>query len=384
MPVPAWSGVISSVISWPYSGIPASSRSTSRAPKPAGSSPRSRFSASSRSHTPRRFFRRQEHLEAVFARVACARDDDRLAQAFDARLCGRVVFHRCELGFDVRLQPFHGARPLDRDERALAVEVLRLHVAGEVAADVRPHLVGVAGVDDQQPAVLVEPVKDHVVVRTAVLVGEDVVARLTGLHVRDLVDGQRLGPCAHVRAAQVELRHVREVEQARSLAHGLVLLEDARILHGHLEPAKRHDPRTQRQVSIVERGAAKRAVDLGGHVHSRCSNRIASPSRSPKRVLCKGCQIKLPKRYPHESGSCSEMLSAYALSIMFATTTHVTSPAPHPHTVKSSHPSSHKKPKRPPTSAPTPTPSPGAISPPGTPPPYKPGSPPRVVSGLVR
>ena len=162
----------------------------------------------------RGFFGREEDLEAVLAGVARARDDDRLAQAFQARLGAGVVFHRGQVGFDVRLQPFDGARALDRDERAVAVQVRRLDVAGEVAADVRPHLVGVAGVDDEQPAVLVEPVEDDVVVRAAVLVGEDVVARLTGLHVRDLVDGQRLGPGADVGAAQIDLLHVREVEQA--------------------------------------------------------------------------------------------------------------------------------------------------------------------------
>ena len=69
-PSPAWSGVIPGPSSWPWSGSPASSRSVSRAPSPAGRDP------GVEQRPPHRRRRRAGHvqLDAVLAGVAGAGD----------------------------------------------------------------------------------------------------------------------------------------------------------------------------------------------------------------------------------------------------------------------------------------------------------------------
>ncbi len=152
----------------------------------------------------------------------------------------------------------------------------QLDVAGPLGVHQLPHLAGVARVDDQQPAVLGQAIEDHVVVRAATFVGEDVVACLTGLHVCDLVDRERLRPRPDVVAGDRELGHVREVEQPCSLAHRVVLLEHAGILHRHLEAAERHHASAKRQVGIVQRGRAQSAGSVGRHRFVRCYGARAS------------------------------------------------------------------------------------------------------------
>ena len=64
------------------------------------------------------------------------------------------------------------------------------------------------------------------------------------------------------RPLHVQLAHVREVEQARRLADRPVLLEDARVLHGHLPAAELDEARAGRRVPVVQRGAAHQAAAI--------------------------------------------------------------------------------------------------------------------------
>ena len=70
-PRPAWSGSISSLSSWPYSGMAASRRSVSRAPRPHGLAP----APSNSSHSVDRLRGGHHELQAVLAGVAGAADD---------------------------------------------------------------------------------------------------------------------------------------------------------------------------------------------------------------------------------------------------------------------------------------------------------------------
>ena len=67
---------------------------------------------------------------------------------------------------------------------------------------------------------------------------------------------QRVGErVAGARAADPDLAHVRQVEQADPLADGPMLLEDARrVLDGHLPAGKVDQPRAQRAMPLDERG----------------------------------------------------------------------------------------------------------------------------------
>ena len=61
-------------------------------------------------------------------------------------------------------------------------------------------------------------------------------------------------PVARARTADPHLAHVRQVEQADALAHRAVLIEDARVLDGHLPAGEVDEPATERAVTFYEGG----------------------------------------------------------------------------------------------------------------------------------
>ena len=162
---------------------------------------------------------------------------------------------------------------MHRNERTLAAEIGQLHVATAVRLQMVPHLVRVAGVHDQEPPIG-QAIEDHVVVRAAGVVRKDVIARLKRLHRRNVVDGERIGPSRDIGATQFELGHVREIEKSGALANRIVFGQNARVLHRHLEAAKRHDARTERAMHVEERRAPQRLL-----VHAKTSPVFASSRR---------------------------------------------------------------------------------------------------------
>ena len=74
----------------------------------------------------------------------------------------------------------------------------------------------------------------------------------------DVVREHRLQERLRGRSVDVDLAHVRDVERARVGADGLVLRDDALVLHGHLVAGERHHARAERDVARVERRAQER------------------------------------------------------------------------------------------------------------------------------
>ena len=111
---PASTGVVSSSMSLPYRQSPASSRSESRAPSPAGAT--SGCAASIRSANASARSAGTRNLEPVLAGVAGARD-----QAGDAADLDRAHAHEGQLRRIRRQPPQHrgGCRPLQRQQRAV-------------------------------------------------------------------------------------------------------------------------------------------------------------------------------------------------------------------------------------------------------------------------
>jgi hypothetical protein len=60
------------------------------------------------------------------------------------------------------------------------------------------------------------------------------------------------------RAFDVELAHVRDVEDAGVGAHGSMLADHALVLDGHLPPGERNHARPGGHMAVVERRAEKR------------------------------------------------------------------------------------------------------------------------------
>ncbi len=246
----------------------------SRAPRPAGTSP-SGFPASSRAfHSWVANCGRHEELEAVLARVAGARERGTDARHFPMR--EPVVPDGGEIDRRQALHNRRGLRPLHGDQGITIGGVHDRHLAGlrRVLRDPGVVLLDVRGVDDEQIVLLGEAVDQHVVDECAFGRGECRVLRLAVLQLRcvvrrDVLDGgQRIG------TRQLDLPHVRDVEEAGRGAHGHVLGGDARVLDRHVPAAERHHPRSEGDVSGMERGL----------LEARRSGVVHAGSREVKRI----------------------------------------------------------------------------------------------------
>ena len=155
-------------------------------------------------------------------------------------------------------EPLERARALHGEQRVLVGDVA--HVGAAQLALLQPLEAGLAvrRVDDEQVPVLVEPVDDQVVDDPAGLVGQQRVLRLAGREPVDVVRERRLQQVARRRPFDLDLAHVRDVEDAGVGAHGAVLGDHALVLDGHLPAGERHHARAERDVAVEERRAAQR------------------------------------------------------------------------------------------------------------------------------
>ena len=114
-PRPASYGFVSRPSSLPYSGMPASRRNVSRAPRPHAMMPAGCPAARRASHTGNASCPVKEELEAVLAGVAGARDERGLPA--HVALGDRVVAQRAEVDVGQRRAGACCARALDGDQR---------------------------------------------------------------------------------------------------------------------------------------------------------------------------------------------------------------------------------------------------------------------------
>ena len=177
-----------------------------------------------------------EDLEAVLAGVARPRHERRDAgdvalrdgvvarAARSTSVSGRTI--SSERGPWTAMSAVASA-PVVQDGPA-AGDPLRQRVAHDLA---------VAGIGDDEVALLAQPIDDQVVEDAAVRRDDHRVVGTPdgeGRRVRDERVGQGV---ARLRAFDEQLAHVRQVEQAGPLADGAVLFEDAAVLDRH-EPAR--------------------------------------------------------------------------------------------------------------------------------------------------
>ena len=128
-----------------------------------------------------------------------------------------------------------------------------------VPRDVRVVLRDVRRVDDHHDRVG-EAIDEAVVLDRAAIVENRRVVHLPDRERGDVVRRDVVDEIDGALAADHELAHVRDVEQAAALAHRLVLGGDALgVLHGHLVAGERDDLRAERDVLVVEGGALERA-----------------------------------------------------------------------------------------------------------------------------
>ena len=191
-----------------------------------------------------------DNFEPVLSRVA--RPVHHAVDAVD-RLLGERE------GSGVRqTEPLDRTGALHREQRVFLGDVA--HVRTGDLPFLQPFEVGapVRGVDDQQVPEVVEPVHDEVVDDPAVLVRQERVLRLARADPLDIVRQRRLEKLRRARTFDLELSHVRHVEDAAIGAHRLVLRDDALVLDGHLPAGEGNHPRAELDVGIVKRRALQR------------------------------------------------------------------------------------------------------------------------------
>ncbi len=130
--------------------------------------------------------------------------------------------------------------------RALALE------PGQTLLEVGEVLVDVRRVDDDAVPVFGELVDDAVVHDAPVVLAGDGVLRLAGHQLADVVSDQLGDGGQCVLADEVDLAHVRDVEQSHAGSHGFVLGEDAFVLDRHVPAAKGDHLRAESDVGGVQ------------------------------------------------------------------------------------------------------------------------------------
>jgi hypothetical protein len=219
-------------------------------------------------------------LEAVLTRVAGACDEHRVPLVL--RADRPVVLQVRERGDEVLLVV---ARPLDAEALGLLQHLERVgalqgdegdvvalveHLGverGGAVAQLLGHDLAVRGVRHHHVAVLAGAVDDEVVDHAAVAVEQQRVLRLAQRDRRELARERVVERLGGLGSDDDDLAHVRQVEQARVLAHGVVLGEVARVPHGHLPAGEVGEARAGRAVHLVERAPAfggARVVGAGG------------------------------------------------------------------------------------------------------------------------
>ena len=207
--------------------------------------------------------RRHEHLEAVLAGVAGARDRD--AHAGDFAGGEPVVLHLRQRHRRERLQHVERGRPLQRQQR---VPVARVHgrgvgELGHLAADPGVVLLDVRRVDDQQEVVVGQAIHEQVVDERAGWRRERGVVDLPDGEARGVVGGDLLDGRQRVGAGDLDLAHVAHVEQAGPRPDGHVLVGDPGILDGHVPAAERHHASLVAEVRGVQRGLLEGGLGVG-------------------------------------------------------------------------------------------------------------------------
>src|SRR5919198_768716 len=109
----------------------------------------------------------------------------------------------------------------------------------------------------------VELVGDQVIDDSAPLVREQGVLSLTGLDLVEIVRERRLEQLRRAWALDLELAHVRDVEDAGVAADGPMLGNHAFVLDRHLPARERHHPRAEGDVASVERRPLERLGHAG-------------------------------------------------------------------------------------------------------------------------
>ena len=95
-------------------------------------------------------------------------------------------------------------------------------------------------------------VDQDVVHEAAVLVEQPGVMGLAEFQLLDGIGGDVIGQSGGFGAADLDLAHVADIEDAHGVAHGVVLVDDAGVLDGHVPAAEIDHPGTEGSMDRVQ------------------------------------------------------------------------------------------------------------------------------------
>jgi len=117
----------------------------------------------------------------------------------------------------------------------------------------------VGGIRDREVVIGPQAVGEEVVEDAAVLIAQQRVLRAADRHLRDVVGVHALQEVLRAGSRDLDLAHVRDVEDAGRAAHGEVLGANAvAVLHRHLPAGERHELATGLAVRFEQAGALQR------------------------------------------------------------------------------------------------------------------------------
>lgn len=230
----------------------------------------------------------EDDLEAVLAGVAGAGKRE-LAE----RAVGHAVLVVLELGRLREVECQHdglGIRPLNREHG----ELVRLVVDGGIqplraGLEEGDVLVPVAGVHHEQERVLLAADQDVVLDAPGVIADQGV----AGAAHRELGAVEGEGPVGHliaVGAAESHAPHVGQVEEAGSLANGMVFGRDVRVADRHVVAREGHHSRTGVAMDRMKGGLAH-GIGVTGKGAASGGNRRAVRRRTGMQTVCKPATI---------------------------------------------------------------------------------------------
>ena len=271
-PSPAWSGVIPSPSSWPCSGSPASSRSVSRAPSPAGVD----AGRDDRPPEARRVRRGHVDLDAILAGVPGAGDDARNAVPTHRR--DREPLDRRQRRVDGREQRAAAVGPCTASTARVAVMSSIVDRPARRRPRPRPRApviaIGVRRVRHHEELVGRDPPHDDVVDDVRVVRIEQVrVLRPPGRDAVEVVRERALQQRVRVGAGDPQRAEVRDVEDDRARS-GRPGAPRARRRTGSASPSRR-----TRRAWRRGRGARRRAGCGGGTGPGRSCPDARAPGR---------------------------------------------------------------------------------------------------------
>jgi len=108
-------------------------------------------------------------------------------------------------------------------------------------------------IDDQQKFLLANPINDQVIDDAATLVQQKSVLTRANIELADVICEHGVEPFARACSVPNQLSHVRNIEDAGIVSHGLVFRDDARVLHGHEPPSEGNHFRAKANMFFVKR-----------------------------------------------------------------------------------------------------------------------------------